>query len=402
MGITMADAKSRKSKKPPKDEAYEKLSKDLSVDAEELELLEDGTFPSWPTGCATVDILTGIGGLPQGRVVEIFGRYSSGKSNLFLTTAAEVQKLGKKVVLLDFERTFDPNWARTLGVDVADKSSFLWIRSNALRTVEDGFDILYRILDSADAPDIGLVIWDSLAGSTTAAIADKNSVGDSARMASRAGLLSDELPKLSEKLKSKNLPTTVGFVNQVRDNLSPMGRSDVTPGGRAFQHGASMRLQIQELKKETKTVVDEFTLSKVIEPIGQRIRITVEKTKHGQRGRKAEALFTYQNGFDNVGILVEFACARGDFNKISAQKFEVPAEFNVDGKPFEGTDAKIRQHFYESSESYDLLVKEMTNRINASYWEKIKSFSFKNMDEDIILDEPNSGSNTLDLEAGGE
>jgi len=397
MGSTMA-----KKKRTSKDEAYEKLAKDLSVDSEELELLEDGTFPSWPTGCATVDILTGIGGLPQGRVVEIFGRYSSGKSNLFLTTAAEIQKQGKKVVLLDFERTFDPAWAQTLGVDVTDRSTFLWVRSDALRTVEDGFDLIYRILDSPDAPDIGLIIWDSLAGSTTAAIADKSSVSDSARMASRAGLLSDELPKLSEKLKSKKLPTTVGFVNQVRDNLNPMGRSDITPGGRAFQHGASMRLQIQELKKETKTVVDEFTLTKNIEPIGQRIRITVEKTKHGQRGRKAEALFTYQNGFDNVGILVEFACARGDFKKISAQKYEVPGEFTVDGKPFEGTDTKIRQHFYTTDESYNKLVTEMTNRINQSYWEKIKSFSFKDMDEDIVLDTPDSGSNVLDLEADGE
>lgn len=387
--------------KRTKEELYEDLVKDLAVETEELELLADGTWPSWPTGCDVVDILTGIGGFPQGRIVECFGKPSSGKSTLFTACAGVVQKMGKKVVILDFERTFDVTWAATLGLDVTDRSSCLWIKSDKLRTIEDGFNHLYRILDSADAPDIGLIIWDSIAGSSPSAIADKEDVGDSERRAARASLLSNELPKLAEKLKSKNLPTTVCFVNQVRQNMDSTGYGPdtKTSGGYAFEHSASMRLQIKHFKFETKTLVDEFTLTKRPEKVGQRLKISVEKTKHGQRGRTAEAIFTYQNGFDNVASLVEFACARGEFKKISAQKYEVPADFTAGGSAFEGTEATIRKFYYRSPEDHAILKDKMTNAINETYWEKVRSFSFKSMDEDIVLENvPSDESNVFDLE----
>jgi len=393
MVSTMAPKKSKK-------EVFAKLAKDLAVDNEALELFEDGTFPSWSTGCAVADILTGIGGLPQGRIVEVFGKYSSGKSNLLISTAAQVQKQGKKVIFIDFERTFSASWAKKLGLDPYDPDTFLLIRAGASRTVEDGFDLINKFLDSDDAKNIGLIIWDSLGGSVSNAEADKDSAGDHAKMASRAGVLTIELPKLATKLEEKGLPTTVAFVNQLRTNFNPMARGDNTPGGFAFKHSASMRICISEVKRITKTTVDEFTLAKKIEPIGQRIKILIEKTKHGQRGRSAEAIFTFQNGFDNVGIMMEYARARGDFEAVSAQKFKVPGEFTLDGNPVEGAEAKVKSYFYSNPEAEKKLVDMMSDRINESYWDKVRSFSFHELEDDITPDDGSTkdASNIMDLE----
>ena len=226
--------------KKTKGEAFAKLAKDLTADNEELEMFESGTFPAWSTGCNVVDILTGIGGLPQGRIVEIYGRYSVGKSNLALSTAAQVQKAGKKVVFLDFERTFSANWAATMGLDATDKDTFLLIKANASRTVEDGFDLISRILSSPDAKDIGLIIWDSLGGTVSNAEADKTSAADFAKVASRASVLNIELPKLATRLKESGLPTTVVFVNQMRKDFSMSRKEEDTPGGFQFKHSASI------------------------------------------------------------------------------------------------------------------------------------------------------------------
>jgi recombination protein RecA len=371
--------------KKSKAEVFSKLAKDLAIDNEALELLEDGTFPSWPTGCTIVDILTGIGGLPKGRIVEVFGKYSSGKSNLLISTAAQVQKQGKIVVFLDFERTFSASWAQKLGLDTS-ADTFIPIRADKTNTVEDGFDIITRLLNSDKADEIGLIIWDSLAGSISAAEANKDSAADHAKMASRAGVLNIELPKLATLLEAKNLDTD-------------------TPGGFAFKHSASMRIEIAEVKRITKTATDEFTLAKKIEPIGQRIKFTIEKTKHGQKGRQAEAVFTFQNGFDNAGILIEYAVARGDFTKISAQKFQVPGEFTQDGKPIEGVASTLRNYFYTHPEALDKLIAGMTERINKSYWDKVKSFSFSELDDDITPrddDYEPEDPNIIDLEGDSD
>lgn len=369
--------------KKSKGEAFDKLSKALSADEEELEMFKNGTFPSWSTGCVVVDILTGIGGLPQGRIVEVYGKYSTGKSNLLLSTAAQVQKAGKKVVFLDFERTFSAKWAATFGLDATDKDTFLLIRADASRTVEDGFDIIARLLSSPDAKDIGLIIWDSLGGTVSNAEADKASAADHAKVASRAGVLNVELPKLASRLKESGLPTTVAFVNQMRTDFSMSRKETDTPGGFQFKHQASLRIEIKEVQKLKKTVTDEWTLKRVVEQYGQRLKFIIEKTKHGQKNRQGEAIFTFLNGFDNAGILIEYACVRGDFNKISAQKFEAPGEFTHNGKPVEGTQLGLRKYFYSTPGAMEKLAEEMTNRINESYWEKVKSYSFDEVDEDI-------------------
>lgn len=394
MGSTMTPPKKSKG------ESFDKLAKDLAVDSEVLERMESGTYPAWPTGCAVVDILTGIGGLPQGRIVEVYGKYSSGKSNLLISTGGQVQKAGKKVVWLDFERTFSAKWARVLGLDATDSDTFMLVRADASRTVEDGFDIIAKLLDSPDAKNIGLIVWDSLGGSVSDAEADKASAADYAKVASRAGVLNVELPKLATKLEALGLPTTVAFVNQLRSNFSPMSRKETdTPGGFAFKHSASMRIEINEVKRLTKTTVDEFTLAKKIEPIGQRIKFVIEKTKHGQRGRQAEGIFTFQNGFDNAGILIEYAVARGDFDKISAQKFKVPGDFTHDGKELEGTASSLRSYFYSHPDALTKFTTGMGERINASYWEKVKSFSFEDLDEDITPEATEDRSpKELDLE----
>lgn len=404
----MASAPKKGPAKKKMGDSFEKLSNDLAVTDTQIQQLIDGTWPAYSTGSVVVDILTGIGGIPQGRIVEVYAKPSAGKSALLTTCAGRVQKAGKKVVLLDFERSFDPHWARVLGMDPADKSTFAWIQSEKIKTMEQGFNILYKILASPDAKDIGLIIWDSLAGASPQAIAEKDDVGKSSRVASRASVLSEELPKLAEKLESGGHNITVAFVNQMRKNLdfTGFGPKDTTPGGFAFEHAASMRISIKHLGYETKTTTNEFTMAKETEKIGQRVRFTIEKTKHGQRGRQAEAIFMYQNGFDNVRTLVELAGKRGDFNKVTAQKFEVPAEFTIEGKPFEGTEATIRKYYYNNKMAYDILEAEITARIEAAYSQKLAENSFAESDgfieatddDDTVLVVPSSTDGLIDLE----
>jgi len=404
MESNMAQAPKKGPSKKKMGDSFEKLSKDLAVNEEHIQQLIDGTWPSWPTGSVVADLIMGIGGFPQGRIVECYGKPSSGKSALFMACAGHVQRAGKKVVMLDFERTFDPQWAKTLGMDPYDKTTFAWIKSENIKTMEEGFNILYKILDSPDAKDIGLIIWDSLAGASPQAIANKDDVGKASRVASRASVLSEELPKLAEKLESGGHTTTVGFVNQMRKNLdmTGYGPKDTTPGGFAFEHAASMRLSIKHKGFETKTTIDEFTLEKRIEKIGQRVIFTVEKTKHGQRGRTAEAIFMFQNGFDNVRTLVELAGKRGDFEAITKLKFKVPAKFTSDGKEVEGTEETLRKYFYNDKVAYDLLEAHIREDVERVYRDKVDSFSFADTDGFISVDETSEveklDSKTIDLE----
>ena len=363
---------------PPKTkkQKYEDLVDDLAIPAEEMQMLLDGSWPAWSTGSVVVDILTGIGGIPQGRITEVFGKPQVGKSNILLSTAGQVQKAGKKVVMMDFEGTFDPRWARTLGADPADRSSFLYMAPDMIQTVEQGFDRLYQLLDHPDSEEIGLIIWDSLAGATTGAIADKKSVEDTARLASRASILSEELPNLARKMRKTGGITSVGFVNQVRANMGfGHGPDVITPGGFAFEHAASMRLGLKHRGFESRTFKNEFTGKSEQEKIAQRVTFSMEKTKHGQRGRQAEAIFTFNNGFDNVWSLVEFGVSRGDIKK-KKLTLEIPEELTADGKGFSGTEVNVRNYFHSHPESYELFRDFMVNSITNDYKEKVESYSF--------------------------
>lgn len=382
---------------PPKKKktvSYDQLVTDLAVSEEEIQTLVDGNWPAWGTGSVVVDLLTEIGGLPKGRIVEVFGKPGVGKSNLLYSTAAQIQKEGKLVILLDFEGGFNPRWAQTLGMDLG-KDKFLQVKRSKIRTLEDGFDVVYQILDGPLAERTGMIIWDSLAGATPAAIADKDSVSDSARLMSKASVLSEELPKLADKLEANGHSTTVGFVNQVRVNAGAMGFGNdlTTPGGWAFEHTASLRIHVKHRGFETKTLKDEFTGDKNVDKYAQRLTMIIEKTRFGQRGRKAETVFTYKRGIDNVWSLIELAQKREDFKSVSKQKYEVPAHLNATGKAFEGTDAKIKEHFYHNPESFEVLKNYMVEAIQKDYDEKVASYSFGEPD-------PPQGGGELDLSDG--
>ncbi len=376
--------------KKNKKETFEKIAKELAVSQEKISNALTRDHPSWSTGSVIIDILTGIGGLPKGRIVEVYGPPSVGKSTLCWTTAAEVQRQGKAVVFLDFENGGDYalQWAKKLGVNVEDPKLFLKVRAEHRRTFEDGLNTIYRLLDSEMAEDIGLIIWDSIANASTAAISDKKNVEDSARYASKASLLTDELPKLSHKLEvleDKDTPITVAFVNQIRDNMDAMafGKKYNTPGGRAFEHNASMRIMVTHKGFITKTTVNEFNLDKEVSKIGANLKVTMAKTKHGQRERTFDAKFIFQRGFDNVRSLVELAIKRGDFEKVSAQKFKAPAALSSDGKDFEGTEVKLLEYYYNNSEAYSKLEAHLVTEINKTYWEKIESLGATSVDDGL-------------------
>ena len=345
---------------------------------QELKDLAEGKRQAWPTGCDTLEIISTIGGLPATSLVEIYGKPSSGKSLLLYSTAAQVQARGKTVVLMDYERLFDPQWGRQLGMNVDDPNLFMHIKSQKLRTLEQGLDILYKLIEADKNGQIGLIIWDSLANATPKAVADKKSVEDSAQMLRKSAILSEELPKLVEKLESSNSQATVGFVNQIRSNPNAQGfgSNETTPGGNAFEHNAAMRIQVKHVGFINKTVTNPFTLESNSDKIGQKVQFTMTKNKFGSRGRTGDAVFIFQHGYDNQWKMVEWAMARGDFEKVSAQKYRVPGKFTADGKPVEGVEATLRKFFHEDPESWEILRAYLREDIERVYWDNVSKYSF--------------------------
>lgn len=359
-------------------ESFDDIYKDLAVDAEKIKTeLEQGP-QSWSTGSAVLDILTGIGGLPKGRIVECYGAPGTGKSTLYWSCAKEVQKEGKMVVLLDFERATVPIWAHKLGVNVTDKDLFLQVRPEVIPTAEAGFDVIYKILNSPLADKIGLIIWDSIATATSAIVHDKENVGDKVRMMSKASMLTEEVPKLAEKLEICGQgDITVGFVNQVRANMDAglFGNPEKAAGSsKAFEHSASLRIYIQKMKTLTDDkAVNEFTGEVQKEAYGREIKMTIAKSRYGMEGRHARATFLRETGFDNVTSLVDFAIGRGDFKKVSPQKVEVPASLTSENKKFEGVRKSVKEYYYKDYEAYLKLRDYMVEAVNRSYKEKIEN-----------------------------
>lgn len=246
-----------------------------------------------PTGALTLDIALGVGGLPRGRVIEIFGPEASGKTTLTLSAIKEVQKKGGVAAFIDAEHAFDATYAKIIGVNLDD------LLISQPDTGEQALEIAETLVRS-NAVD--LVVIDSVAALTPRAEIE-GEMGDS-HMGLQARLMSQALRKLTAAIsKSK---TCVIFINQIREKIGVMfGSPETTPGGRALKFYSSVRLDLRRIA----------TLKQADSVIGNRVRARVVKNKVAPPFREGEFEILHNEGIAKASSVLDAAVNIGIVTK---------------------------------------------------------------------------------------
>ena len=251
---------------------------------------------SIPTGSIALDLAIGVGGIPRGRVTEIFGPESSGKTTLAQHVLAEAQKRGGVVAFIDVEHALDPGYARACGVNVDE------LLVSQPDTGEQALEITETLIRSSG---IDCVVVDSVAALVPRAEIE-GEMGDSF-MGVQARLMSQALRKLTGAVSRSN--TALVFTNQLREKIGVMfGNPETTPGGRALKFYSSLRLDIRRIE----------TIKSGTDPIGSRIRVKVVKNKLAPPFRVAEFDIMYGTGISREGGLLDVGVATEVVDKTGA------------------------------------------------------------------------------------
>ena len=286
------------------------------------------------TGCLTLDVALGIGGIPKGRIIEIYGPESSGKTTVALHCVAEVQKIGGTAAYVDAEHALDPGYASKLGVNLDD----LYISQPD--SGEQALEIVETLVRSGA---IDIIVVDSVAALTPQAELDGD-MGDS-HVGMQARLMSQALRKITAATsKSK---CTIIFINQLREKIGVMyGNPETTTGGKALKFYASVRIEV----RKADTIKDGSDI------IGKHVKAKVVKNKVAPPFKVAEFDIMYGTGISNMGCVLDLAVENGFVQKSGSwfsyndekigQGRDKAMEFlKAHPEVFAEVDAKIREKY---------------------------------------------------------
>jgi len=248
------------------------------------------------TGCLSLDVALGVGGVPRGRIVEIYGPESGGKTTLALHIVSEAQKNSGYAAFVDVEHALDPEYAKVLGVNTED------LLVSQPDTGEQALEITETLVRSGA---LDVIVLDSVAALVPKAELD-GEMGDS-HMGLQARLMSQALRKLTGTVSRSN--TCVLFINQIREKIGIMfGNPETTPGGRALKFYSSQRLEIRRIT----------TIKNGTDPVGNRVRVKVVKNKVAPPFKMAEFDIMYGQGISYIGDVLDLAVTGDIVQKMGA------------------------------------------------------------------------------------